>query len=153
MNNLKDFNFFLVIGQLDKHFSAPILLNKPMIRSSFGIQIGDRNISLAASITQYKEQFFISIYDDRFPFIEIDNQTNIEIFAAEADFSDFSKSLKPKKSIHDENFQWHCTVPAYSCLNFTPPSINERFPERQTTNAQLIFACGNNSKFTLVYIH
>lgn len=88
----------------------------------------------------------MSVYDDRFPFIDIDNRTNIEIFVAEADFADFSKSLKPKKSMHDENFNWHCTVPPYSGRSYAPPSINERFPEKQTTNVHLIFGCGNSSK-------
>lgn len=103
-------------------------------------------MSLALSVTQNKEQFFVSIYEDQFPFIEVDNQTNIEIYVAEADFADFSKSLKPKKSIHDDNFQWNCTIPAYRQMNFTPPTINERFPEKQVTNIHLIFGCGNSSK-------
>lgn len=143
---MKSFNFYLIIGQDEKSLSAPILLNKSIIRTSFGIHVVDKNVSLAASVTQHKEQYFISIYEDRFPFIEIDNQTNIEIYVAEADFADFSKSLKPKKSIHDENFLWNCSAPAYSRMNFTPPSVNERFPEKQNTNVHLIFGCANCSK-------
>lgn len=78
--------------------------------------------------------------------MEIENRTNIEIFAAEADFADFSKSLKPKRSIHDDNFQWHCSIPPFSRMNYSPPSINERFPEKQNINLHLIFGCGNSSK-------
>lgn len=103
-------------------------------------------ISLATSVTQHNNQLYVSIYDDRYPFIEIDNQTNIVINVAEADFADFSKSLKPKKSMHDTNFQWYCTAPAYGQMNFTPPSYNERFPEKHNANAHLIFGCGNNGE-------
>lgn len=92
----------------------------------------------------------MSIYKDRYPFIEIDNHTNIDIFVAEADFADFSKSLKPKKSIHDDNFQWLCVIPAYNKIHYTPPSINERFPDKQNPNIHLIFACAN-SKFDYDY--
>lgn len=101
---------------------------------------------MATSITQHNNQLYISIYEDRHPFIEIDNQTNIVIFVAEADFADFSKSLKPKKSVHDENFQWHCTIPAYDRLHFAPPSMNERFPEKHNANVHLIFGCKNCGK-------
>lgn len=104
---------------------------------------------MAISVTQYKEQYFVSIYEDTFPYIEVNNQTNIEIYVAEADFADFSKSLKPKKSVHDENFQWNCTVPAYSHAHFTPPTVNERFPEKQTANIHLIIGCGNSSKYSI----
>lgn len=102
-------------------------------------------------MNQHNDQLYISIYEDRFPFIEIDNQTNILIYVAEADFADFSKSLKPKKSIHDENFQWHCTIPAYGRMNFAPPSVNERFPEKHNANVHLIFGCGNSGKKMVMY--
>lgn len=99
---------------------------------------------MAASVTQHNDQFYISIYEDRFPFIEIDNQTNMVIYVAEADFADFSKSLKPKKSIHDENFQWYCTVLGYRRQHFAPPSFNEQFPEKHNANIHLIFGCAND---------
>lgn len=102
---------------------------------------------MAASVNQHSNQLYISVYEDRFPFIEIDNQTNIVIYVAEADFADFSKSLKPKKSVHDENFQWNCTISAYGRMNFAPPSVNERFPEKHNSNVHLIFGCKNTSKY------
>lgn len=74
------------------------------------------------------------------------------IHVAEADFADFSKSLKPKKSIHDENFQWFCTVLAYRRQHFAPPSFNERFPEKHNANIHLIFGCANDGKYNL-YTH
>lgn len=91
---------------------------------------------------------YISIYKDRFPFIEIDNQTNIVIYVAEADFADFSKSLKPKKSIHDHNFQWNCKIPKYNRVYFSPPSVNERFPEKHNANVHIIFGCKHSGEYT-----
>ncbi|XP_031633200.1 vacuolar protein sorting-associated protein 13B isoform X2 [Contarinia nasturtii] len=146
LNNMKDLNYYIVIGS-DDNFSncaPPILINKPITRTAFGLQYNETNISLAASVNQHNDQLYISVYEDRYPFIEIDNQTNILIFVAEADFADFSKSLKPKKSIHDENFQWCCTIPSYGRMNFAPPSVNERFPEKHNSNVHLIFGCANS---------
>lgn len=105
---------------------------------------------MAASATQHNDQLYISIYEDRCPFIEIDNQTNILIYVAEADFADFSKSLKPKKSIHDENFHWYCTVPPYRRQHFAPPSFNERFPGKHNANIHLIFGCANSGEYKIV---
>lgn len=68
---------------------------------------------------------------------------------AEADFADFSKSLKPKKSIHDENFHWYCTVSPYRRQHFAPPSFNERFPEKHNANIHLIFGCANSGKYSI----
>lgn len=164
-SNTDDFNYFLVVGVNGRIQSAPILISKPINRTAFGIAGEEQNVSdnarivesdctlkyflsaqvaLAASVIEHQQyQYHVSIYEDRFPFIEIDNRTNIDIFVAEADFADFSKSLKPKKSIHDENFPWLCTVKAFSRLNYTPPSINERFAEKQNQNVHLIFGCEN----------
>lgn len=165
-NNSNEFNYYLIVGIAGHHQSAPILLNRPINRTAFGITAEEGNVSesisnqicifsyyllfhilqiaLAASITEHNEnQLYVSIYEDRFPFIEIDNRTNIDIFVAEADFADFSKSLKPKKSIHEENFQWLNSAKAFNCLNYTPPSINERFAEKPFPNVHLIFGCEN----------
>lgn len=110
------------------------------------LYICHHQVSLATSLTQHNNQLYISIYEDRYPFIEINNQTNIVIYVAEADFADFSKSLKPKRSIHDTNIQWYCTIPAFGRMNFTPPSYNERFPEKHNANAHVIFGCANDGK-------
>lgn len=107
---------------------------------------------MAVTATQLNDQFYISIYEDRYPFIEIDNQTNIVIYVAEADFADFSKSLKPKKSIHDENFHWYCTVSPYRRQHFAPPSFNERFPEKHNSNIHLILGCANSGEYQTIGI-
>lgn len=169
-NNKKpiDWNYFFVIGAEgnNRFLSSPILLNKSQNRTAFSIQVNGDNVSekyfvlkvhsillhyyisllqipLAVSILEYRNQYFVNIYDDRCPFIEIDNKTNIDVFVAEADFTEFSKGLRPKKSIHDENFQWLHSVRAMTRLSYTPPSINECFPEKEYSNVHLIFGCAN----------
>lgn len=47
INNMKDLNFYIVIGLDDNlsNFSAPILINKPIPRTAFGIQINETNVN------------------------------------------------------------------------------------------------------------
>lgn len=49
MNNLKDLNYYIVIGSDDNfcNYSAPILINKPIIRSAFGIPFNDINVNIS----------------------------------------------------------------------------------------------------------
>lgn len=44
---MKDLNYFIVIGSDDDfgNFSSPILINKPITRSAFGIQHQDTNVN------------------------------------------------------------------------------------------------------------
>lgn len=156
-------NFFAVIGAegSNKFLSAPILLNMSQNRTAFSVQANGENVSstarsfvsianefclqipLAVSILEHRNQYFVTAYDDRCPFIEIDNKTSIDVFVAEADFTEFSKGVRPKRSIHDQSFQWLHSVRASSCLSYTPPSINDNFPEKQHSNVHLLFGCAN----------
>lgn len=46
INYLKDLNYYLAIEQDDNTISMPILLNKPIIRAAFGIQLEQKNVNL-----------------------------------------------------------------------------------------------------------
>lgn len=45
VNASKDFNFYLIIGNSEGYLAAPILLNKPIIRTSFGLHGHGKNVN------------------------------------------------------------------------------------------------------------
>lgn len=45
--NLKDLNYYITICSDENNLSAPILINKPIIRTAFGVQFHDANVSIA----------------------------------------------------------------------------------------------------------
>lgn len=94
---------------------------------------------------EYNGQFFISVCNDHYPLIEVDNQTNVSLIVAEAEYADYSKTSKPKRSRHFDNFQWFCSIDAHRKISYTPPSVNENFPDKPISNYNLIFACTSSN--------
>lgn len=46
VNVSRDFNFYLMIGHDDGHLAPPINLNKPIIRTSFGLRVAEQNVNI-----------------------------------------------------------------------------------------------------------
>lgn len=57
LNNVRDLNYYVVIGSDDilEHFSAPILITKPITRTAFGIRHNDTNVNI---INEKKKKIF-----------------------------------------------------------------------------------------------
>lgn len=55
INVSRDFNFYLIIENSDRFLAAPILLNKPIIRTSFGLQ------GLAKNVSHLRMIFFVAL--------------------------------------------------------------------------------------------
>lgn len=50
LNNMKDLNYYIVVGCSDdniRNFSAPMLINKPINRTAFGIQCNEANVNMS----------------------------------------------------------------------------------------------------------
>lgn len=143
----RNINYFIVVSIDGNDFSAPIMVSKTITRTAFGLRHDDnKNTAFALSALEYHGQIYVILYDDRYPFAEIENRTSIHLYIAESESNDVSKHSKPKRSVHDDNFQWHREIPAYKRVNYTPPSVNENFPEKPIGTVTLIL--GSTNKLT-----
>lgn len=87
-------------------------------------------------ITEHQGQHFICIHDDATPTIEFENRTELNLLLAQCDPNDSIKS--PVEHIKDINFEWLQTVPSNATVFYTPPSINEHFPEKSDSEIAII---------------
>lgn len=84
----------------------------------------------------------MSIHEDLSPFLEIKNDTDFNLFVSQTDFPNPNeKSVVPRKECCDDRFMWHQVIPAKTVVFYTPPSINDNFPEIHNVEYGLIFAC------------
>lgn len=88
---------------------------------------------------------FVSIHEDTSPYLEIKNDTDFSLYVSQTDFASTnvkSKSIVPRKECCDDRFLWYQSIPAKKSVFYTPPSINENFPEiHHNEEYGLIFAC------------
>lgn len=56
INNMRDFNYYIAVasesGDNLSHFSAPILINKPITRTAFGISLNETNVIISLLILE-----------------------------------------------------------------------------------------------------
>lgn len=57
--NIKDLNYYIIISSDGSNFSAPILINKPIIRTAFGIQLNETNVNHFSKISPSSFCFYI----------------------------------------------------------------------------------------------
>ncbi|KAJ6640172.1 Vacuolar protein sorting-associated protein 13B [Pseudolycoriella hygida] len=135
------FNFFLAIQCNNLEFSMPFLLNKTVSRVSFCINTGEKFVPLSLSINEHQGQYFICIHDDVSPTIEFENRTELNLLMAQCDPNDSMKT--PMEHIKDSHFDWLQNVPSNSTVFYTPPSINDHFPEKSDAEIAVFLACIN----------
>lgn len=92
-------------------------------------------------IIEHQGQHFICINDDVAPTIKFENRTELNLLMAQCDPNDSSKL--PMEHIKDSHFEWFQNVPSYSTVFYTPPSINEHFPEKSGSEVAIILASIN----------
>lgn len=93
------------------------------------------------SVLEHKGQIFVSVFDDRVPAIRLENRTDRRMYVAQADLSDASKPSTPKKTLNDENFEWHTSIRPGSTICYTPPSVDAEFPEQLNDPVSILLAC------------
>uniref|UniRef100_A0A182NL10 Chorein N-terminal domain-containing protein n=1 Tax=Anopheles dirus TaxID=7168 RepID=A0A182NL10_9DIPT len=144
------FNHYLTIYQRRENgseFSAPIYLNKPVARKSVSVPHtsgpadGWRHHPLSLSIVSHQGQQYVSIYDDPCPSYAIENRTDFNIYVAQSDTVQPNKSATAVPETVESNFAWFQTVGSRQTVFYTPPSLDEHFPEPQESDLALIFAC------------
>lgn len=137
-------NYFLALQIHSNEFSIPFLLTKPYSRSCFSIPCEPNHfIPLALSvICEPDGQQFICLHNDPCPTIKFINQTDLNLWIAEAESCEIisGKIINAVRSIDDDNFEWYRNVSAHASVFYTPPSINEHFPDKVERDVGLLIA-------------
>lgn len=98
---------------------------------------------MSLCIIEHQGQHFVCIHDDVAPAIEFENRTELNLLMAQCDPNDSMKS--PVEHIKDSHFEWLQNVPSHSTVYYTPPSINEYFPEKSDGEIAIILVCMNGT--------
>lgn len=70
------------------------------------------------------------------------NETDFSLYVAQTDLaSTNAKSVLPHKESIDDRFLWYQTVSAKQSVYYTPPAVNETFPEIHNAEFGIVFAC------------
>lgn len=142
-----NFSSLIAIGEKPEDASFPIKI-QPMLRRCLNVPTENENVPVSVSIIKHNEQYFVSIHDDPSPFFEIRNDTDFNLFVAQSDLSNpTAKYVLPHKEVADERFNWFQAVPSKHKIFYTPPSVNEHFPEIANPDYGLIFACVSGDDF------
>lgn len=137
------YNYFLTLfNESPENYSCPILLNRKFKRKSFSVLCGDSYIPFIASILRHQDQLYLSIYEDPCPSLTIENQTDFNIFVGQSTSINTTKNPNPAEDCScDDKFQWYQQVPSKKLVYYTPPIIDQTFPEIDSFEYALIFAC------------
>lgn len=141
------FSLLLALSCDSDDASFPIKI-QPITRKCVNVPSGCGSIPASLSIIKHNEQFFVTINDDSTPFMAIRNDTDFNLFVAQTDLSNpTTKYILPHKEVSDERFSAFQTVPSKRKIFYTPPIINEHFPEITNSDFGLIFACVTGDDF------
>uniref|UniRef100_A0A182P8W4 Chorein N-terminal domain-containing protein n=1 Tax=Anopheles epiroticus TaxID=199890 RepID=A0A182P8W4_9DIPT len=149
-----NFNHYLTVyrrRESGSEFSAPIYLNKPIARKSLSVPQHDdpaerrRHRPLSLSIVAHQGQQHVSIYDDPCPSYAIENRTDFNIYVAQSDTVQPNRAATAVPETVESNFSWFQTVGSRQTVFYTPPALDDQFPEHYEAELGLIFACVSGS--------
>ena len=141
------FSSLIAIGNETDESSFPIRI-QPMLRKCLNVPTENGNVPISVSVIKHNEQYFVSLHEDSSPFFEIRNDTDFNLFVAQSDLSNpTAKYVLPHKEVADERFSWFQAVHSKHKIFYTPPSVNEHFPEITNPDYGLIFACVSGDDF------
>lgn len=142
-----NFSSLIAFGRETDDASIPIKI-QTTIKKCINVPSESGNIPISVSIIKHNEQFFVSIHDDPSPYMNVKNDTDFNLYVAQTDMVNPStKYILPHKEVKDERFSWFQTVPSKKTIFYTPPTINEHFPEITNPDYGLIFACVTGDDF------
>jgi vacuolar protein sorting-associated protein 13B len=80
--------------------------------------------------------------------LSVTNNTDFNLFVAQTDMKTSAKYILPHKEISDEKWlSWFQVIPSKQKVFYTPPTINEHFPEIFNPDYGIIFACVSGDEF------
>ncbi|XP_063704154.1 intermembrane lipid transfer protein VPS13B [Culicoides brevitarsis] len=140
------YNYFLTLFNGDaENCSCPLLLNRKIKRKSFSVFCEGRYIPFIASIHRFQDQHYISIYQDEAPMLAVENLTDFHVFVAQSETVGNNGNAPVNDCDADDKFKWYQQVPSKQIVYYTPPIVDETFPEIDPVEYGLIFSCVSNS--------
>jgi vacuolar protein sorting-associated protein 13B len=79
----------------------------------------------------------VTIHDDSSPFIAIRNDTDFNLYVAQVD----AGNPEAHREVPDDRLSWFQPVPSKQEVFYTPPIVNEHFPEITNSDYSLVLAC------------
>lgn len=93
---------------------------------------------------KHQDQTFLAIHEDFCPFLLVRNETDFNLYVAQTDLANPNpKSVLPHKESIDDRFLWYQMVLAKQSVFYTPPVVNDAFPEILNTEFGVVFACAS----------
>ncbi|KAK4875062.1 hypothetical protein RN001_011484 [Aquatica leii] len=132
-------NFALYISisiNLEYGWSCPVRVDKDLIRRNVAIQTENQSIPIVITAQNHKGQTFLSLYNDLYPQMLIENRSEAKLF--------FAQAAKIDPIISEcQHFQWTCFVENSRACYYTMPGYGEKFPEISQENniEQLSISC------------
>lgn len=146
--NSNTINFIAISESDQNNFTCPVKI-QPTLKKCLNLSNENESFSIGLSIIKHDEQFFISIFDDLKPMLSVTNNTDFNLFVAQTDMKNPSaKYILPHKEIGDEKWlSWFQVVASKQKVFYTPPTINEHFPDLFNPDYGIIFACVSGDEF------
>lgn len=138
------FSSFIAISGRCDDASFPVKL-QPTMRKCLNVPGEIENFPVSVSIVKHVEQFFVTIHDDPSPFISIRNDTDFNLYVGQMDMANANNLAH--REIADDRFSWFQAAPSKQRIFYTPPVINEHFPEIINPDYGLILACVTGDDF------
>ncbi|XP_059611224.1 intermembrane lipid transfer protein VPS13B [Phlebotomus argentipes] len=137
----KSYNYFLAIRcSEDGEFSCPVHLNEAINCKSVSLPKDNNYIPLRISLIKRQDQSFITIHEDPYPRMWIENFTEYSVYVAQADSVTVGKTPVAVRECFDQHFSWYQIVPFNTKIPYTPPLVDRAFPDDSPSDFGLIFA-------------
>uniref|UniRef100_A0A6B2EK58 Putative vacuolar protein n=1 Tax=Phlebotomus kandelakii TaxID=1109342 RepID=A0A6B2EK58_9DIPT len=137
----KSYNYFLTIRYSeDGEFSCPVHLNESINCKSVSLPKDNTYIPLRISLIKRQDQSFITIHENPYPRMWIENFTEYSLYVAQADSVAVSKAPVAVRECFDQHFSWYQIVPFNTKIPYTPPLVDRAFPDDSPQDFGLIFA-------------
>ncbi|KAF5296670.1 hypothetical protein FQR65_LT10210 [Abscondita terminalis] len=139
-NSDSQINFALYIAisvNPDYEWSCPMRVDKDFIRRNVAVEAENQSIPVVLTSQHYKGQIYLSLYNDFYPQLLIENKSGAKLFFAQA-----AKSEPVSAVIDCQHFRWTCCVENSRASYYTTPGYGEKFPEisQEIKVEQLIIA-------------
>uniref|UniRef100_A0A1B0CVH0 Uncharacterized protein n=2 Tax=Lutzomyia longipalpis TaxID=7200 RepID=A0A1B0CVH0_LUTLO len=121
----KSYNYFIAIRYSnDGEFSCPIYLNDTINCKSVSLPFDNTYIPLRISLIKRQDHSYISIHEDPFPRMWIENFTEYSLYVAQADSVAVNRAPVAVRECFDQHFSWYQIVPFNTKIPYTPPHVD-----------------------------
>ena len=142
-SNTSFFSFIAISGRSDDA-SVPVKV-QPTMRKCLNLPGVNQNFPVSISIVKHNEQFFLTVHDDPAPFTAIQNETDFNLYVGQVDT--VNPNYPAHREVPDDRFSWFQPAPSKQEIFYTPPAVNEHFPEITNSDYGLALACVTGDEY------